>query len=206
MPKCGEENAPKDINVNVTVASSEKKKKPFYKKWWLWVLVAIVFVSAISGGEDSPKKEISSTSNSSSSISSRSKDEKEIFKLGETAVFSGLKFTATEVKESYGEEFFSPEEGNVFIGVKFTIENTSNETKNISSLLLFDAYVDGIKSNISMSAEMAFDEGTLDGELASGKKMVGYYGLEVSEKWEEMELQVSQYWLSNSKAIFVFNK
>ena len=70
---------------------------------------------------------------------------KTTFALNETAVFENIKITANEMEQSEGEEFFAPEEGNVFVGVKFTIENTSNEEQNISSMLLFDAYVDGVK-------------------------------------------------------------
>lgn len=130
----------------------------------------------------------------------------ETFSLNETAVFTDLKFTASEIKESDGDDFFTPEEGNVFVGIKFTIENISSETQTVSSLLLFEAYADDIKCDYSFSATCAFDEGTLDGELAPGKKLVGWYAVEVPKGWNTIELAVQADWLSNTTAMFVFEK
>lgn len=131
---------------------------------------------------------------------------KETFSLNETAVFTDLKFTASEIKESDGDSFFTPDAGNVFVGVKFTIENISSETQTVSSLLLFAAYCDDIKCDYSFSATCAFDEGTLDGELAPGKKLVGWYAVEVPKGWSTIELAVQSEWLSNTTATFVFEK
>lgn len=126
--------------------------------------------------------------------------------MNETAVFKNLKFTATELLESQGESFFTPESGNVFVGIKFIVENISNEDQNISSLLMFSSYADDIKCDYSFSATCAFDEGILDGELAPGKKMVGWYALEVPEDWSEIEIAVKADFLSSDSAKFVFNK
>ncbi len=153
--------------------------------------------------ENAPTKEIGSADGETSETT----ENKELtFALNETAVFETLKFTATELKESKGENFFEPEAGNVFVGVKFNIENISNEEQAISTLLLFEGYVDDIKCEYSINAACAFDEGTLDGTLAPGKKLVGWYALEVPQNWETIELHVESNWLSNNSAKFVFNK
>ena len=128
------------------------------------------------------------------------------FGLNETAVFSDLKFTATEIKETHGDSFFAPEAGNVFVGVKFTVENISTERQSISSLLLFDAYVNDVKCGYSFNADCAFDSNTLDGDIAPGKKLVGWYAVEVPSNWHCLELDVLANWLSNDAARFVFTK
>lgn len=130
----------------------------------------------------------------------------ETFKLNETAVFKNLKITASELKESAGKDFFNPADGNVFVGVKFTIENTSQKEQSISSLLSFAAYLDDIKCDYSLSAACVFDEGTLDGSIAPGKKLVGWYAVEISSDWESLEIDVKPDILSNSTAKFVFTK
>ena len=131
--------------------------------------------------------------------------QKETFGLNEAAVFKDLKFTATALEESRGADFFEPESGNVFVGVQFTIENISSEEQSVSSLLLFDGYVDDIKCSYSLSAGMAFGD-SLDGSLAPGKKLVGYYALEVPEGWQKLELDVQSNWLSSNSARFLFEK
>ncbi len=130
----------------------------------------------------------------------------ETFGLNDTAAFKNLKFTAMTIEENTGEDFFQPEVGNVFVGIKFTIENISNENQNVSTLMLFEGYCDDIKCSYSISAACVFDEGTLDGEIAPGKKLVGWYALEVPENWASIELDVASDRLSNKSARFVFEK
>lgn len=135
-----------------------------------------------------------------------SQESKENFGLNETAVFKDLKFTAVEIKESDGTDFFVPEAGNVFVGIKFTVENISDQEQSVSTLLLFEGYADDIKCEYSFSAACAFDEGTLDGTVSPGKKLVGWYAVEVPRDWSTIELQVQATWLSNNSANFVFTK
>ncbi len=149
--------------------------------------------------DDIPTKEAGQTGVSSSK-------KEETYGLNDTAAFKTLKFTATEIKESDGETFFKPEDGNVFVGVKFTIENISDEEQTVSSLLLFQGYADDVKCDYSFTAVSAFDGGTLDGSLAAGKKLIGWYALEVPENWSTIELDVQSTWLSNNSAKFVFTK
>ena len=141
----------------------------------------------------------------SEEITEEVKEEKTLGING-SAEFKKLKFTATEIKESTGTDFFVPEEGNIFVGVKFTIENISEEEQSVSSLLLFESYIDDVKSTYSVSAACVFDEGTLDGTVAAGKKLVGWYSVEAPENWSEIEISVKGDWLSDKAATFVFNK
>ena len=126
-----------------------------------------------------------------------------VFGLNETASFEDLKFTATEITENTGTQFLAPDEGNVFVGIKFTIENISDEEQSISSLLLFEPYCDDVEVDYSISAASNFD-GNLDGTIAAGKKMIGYYALEVPKEWNTIELEIKSSWLSDSSATFKF--
>ncbi len=172
------------------------------------LVVLLVFCIALStaactGDGTQPQKESNETN---TVANTSSKDENEIFGLNDTAVFKNLKVTATKLEESQGSDFFNAESGKIFVGVNFEIENISEETQNISSLLLFDAYADDVKCDYSISANVVFGDGTLDGELSPGKKLVGWYALEVPEGWQQIELEVKSSWLSGSKARFVFDK
>ena len=122
--------------------------------------------------------------------------------LNEPATLSKLKITATELKESQGESIFKPDSGKVFVGVKFTIENTSNEEQNISSLLQFTAYVDDVKTGYSFNAVSAFPDGTLDGTIAAGKKLVGWYAVEVPENWQTLEISFQEDLFSSTAVSF----
>ena len=153
---------------------------------------------------DAPKKETSDIQSSAENTDAEKAEE--TFHLNETAVFSNLKFTAAEIKEISESDFISPEAGNVFVGINFEVENISDEEQVLSSLLLFDGYADDVKCEYSISAAAAFGGKTLDDSLAPGKKMTGWYALEVPEIWAEIELHIKQNWLSGSSAKFVFEK
>lgn len=161
------------------------------------ILAVLLMVSLVACGSDTPTKE----QGDSTPTSAKKED---TFGINDTAAFEDLKFTATDIKETEGDGFFTPESGNVFVGVKFTVENISDEEQTVSSLLLFEAYVDDVKCDYSFSAACAFDEGTLDGSVAPGKKLIGWYSLEVPENWKNIELEVQSNWLSNSSAKFIF--
>lgn len=167
----------------------------------LCCVLSVIMLACCSAcvADDIPTKE-------AGQIQSSSEIKEETFGLNDTAAFKDLKFTATEIKESDGDSFFVPDKGNVFVGVKFTIENISDEEQTVSSLLLFEGYADDVKCDYSFSAVSAFEGGTLDGSLASGKKLVGWYALEVPENWSDIELDVQSTWLSNNSAKFVFTK
>lgn len=170
------------------------------KKLFLLLLCLALCFSAVGCAVDSaPEKEQANPSQENSN-----NEAPQTFGLNEAAVFSNLKFTATELAQSEGKDFFVPNTGNVFVGIKFTIENISNEDQTISSLLLFEGYVDDVKTSWSVSASCVFDEGTLDGTIAPGKKLVGWYSVEVPANWKTLELQVQNNIWSNNSATFIF--
>ncbi len=170
------------------------------KKFLSFLLCGILVLLFTACDTDTPTKETGQTEQVASS------DTEQTYSLNETAVFTDLKFTAIEIKESNGDGFFVPESNNVFVGVKFTIENISDEEQTISSLLMFESYADDIKCDYSINAECAFDDGTLDGSIAPGKKLVGWYAIEVPSNWSKIEVNVLSEWLSNNPAKFVFTK
>jgi len=167
------------------------------------------FLALGSGTEDdSPSKEpgeSAATGETADSSPASAAAQEKTFALKETAVFASIKVTANQVKRSAGSEYMKPASGKVFVGVEFTIENVSTEDQSISSILLFEAYADDSKCEYSFSAGMAFTEGTLDGSLSPGKKMTGYYAVEVSTDAKKLELEVKSSWLNASKATFAID-
>ena len=174
----------------------------------LALLLATVMLLSLSAclEESAPQKETYVEEEADTNGEAKEEIKEETFSLNETAVFENLKITALEIKESNGESFFTPESGKIFVGVKFEVENISSEEQTVSSLLLFDAYADDVKCDLSFTASSAFADGTLDGDIAAGKKLVGWYAVEIPADWSVFELNVKSDWLSSSTAKFVFNK
>ena len=167
-------------------------------------ILAFVLLASLSAccivEEENPNKEMPDITQNNKEVA------EETFSLNETAVFNTLKITATDIQESKGESFFAPASGNVFVGVKFTIENISDEDQAVSSLLLFDAYADDVACDLSITASAAFDGITVDGTIKPGKKLVGWYAMEIPKDWKTLELNVKANWLTSSSAKFIFTK
>ena len=205
---------PAQQQFNNVPDAQPKEKKSIFKKWWFWVIVVVIIgIIAAAGASRNPKKEKAdngtpavSSDNNANKDKNTTPNSKDDFAIGETAVFKDIKVTATEMKESEGTEYFKPADGKIFVGVNFTIENISDQDQIISSILLFDAYADGVKCDFSSSARMTFSDGSLDATVSSGKKLVGWYAVEVPKNWGKLELEVKGSWLSTGKAVFVINK
>ena len=170
------------------------------------LIAAILCFSVLaiaSGSSDSPTRETGGNGETPSGTSQQQNDD--AYALTETAVFENIKVTANEIIiNNSSSNFLEPEEGNKFVAVKFTIENISDEEQTMSSLLLFEAYADDVKCDYSFGADMGL-EGTLDGSISPGKKLVGYYGVEVSEDAQKLDVEVKASWLGSGKAVFSFD-
>jgi hypothetical protein len=194
-------------------------KKKFSTIFLVFAISCFMILAIASTDDDTPVKETGGNEQQAATdddaqqaatdgdVQQEANDERYV--LGDTAMFRNINVTANEIiiNDSWKDNqwsFFEPADGNIFVAVKFTIENTSDEDQHLSTILLFDAYADGIKLEFSFGAASDL-EGTLDGSLSPGRKMVGYYGVEVSQNAEELELEVKSSWLGSGKAVFVFD-
>lgn len=101
--------------------------------------------------------------------------------VDQTQTISQTKVTVVSIETvTAGALLFKPADGHVFIFVRVVIENMSSSELTINSLLSFSVTVDGEQTSISFLAVGAKDNiVTLDGEIAPGEKLDGYYPLEV---------------------------
>lgn len=134
------------------------------------------------------------------------KKEKDSYRVGEQAEQGDVAVTLTEVEESSGGDFFTPEEGKVFLICHFDIENNSDDDLSVSSILSFDAYVDDYSASISLSATASSSEAQLDGSVAAGKKMAGVIGYEVPEDWSTLEVTFKPNVWSGKSITFIAEK
>lgn len=196
--------------------NNQKQKK----KWWIWVIIVVVVAAALAntfGDKDNKDKETKKADNKaekteaaeekkteketeaeSEAESEATQEEKDYFTIGETAEQKGVLITLQYVVEDTGSEFNKPDDGKVFVLPVFEIENKSEKEIHISSIMSVDAYVDGYSTNFSISSMIESEEKTLDGTVASNKKLKGAYGMEVPEDWQEIEIRIEPIWGSDA--------
>lgn len=133
-------------------------------------------------------------------------NQKQTFTVGETAELNDVQITLSDYKESTGNEYNKPLNGNVFVIAKFEIENNTDEDLAISSMLSFDAYADGYSLPYSLSALTEKERSQLDGTISSGKKMKGWIGWEVPQDYESIEIHFTDNVWGDDKIKFLIDR
>jgi hypothetical protein len=102
--------------------------------------------------------------------------QQETFKIGERVEMGKLVITVNSIRDSQGSEFLKPESGHIYKIADCTIENLSDESEAISSMLMFKmADSEGYNYNITITDS---SKTSLDGELGPGRKMRGEIAFE----------------------------
>lgn len=164
------------------------------------IFIGIGLVGSALSGNDEPTK-VPTESNVPSVETTEAPAD---FTVGDTVAKKDVYVTLVDVREFDGE-FLHPGEGNVFVAFELEIENKSDESLAISSLMCFEAYFDDYASNFSLGAQTESDESQLDGEIAPGKKMKGAICYEVPADWATAELHFNPD-LYGADFVFVYSK
>jgi hypothetical protein len=127
-------------------------------------------------------------------------EEAEGFTVGDRVRMGDLVMHLHAVRWGEGSEFFGPDEGMRWLIADIEIENESDSSTRISSLLMFDL-VDQDNRTRDI-AFMADTEGSVDGELGAGRSMRGDLAWEVREGQTEWELIFTPQLFGFGQAIF----
>jgi len=133
------------------------------------VILAVVLIAKVASGSDGGTEKTSADAPNGNVAS-----------LNETIKANDLSFTATEIRKEAGNTFTSPsEQGKVFVGVKFTIENTGATNKSVAYIApIFDTYADNAKCLLAPLGQTIFGN-ALNGDIAPGMSMTGWHVVEV---------------------------
>lgn len=97
--------------------------------------------------------------------------------IGSSAETDGLKITLNGVRRDAGNSIFKPDAGNEYLIVNLTFENTTTDTKTVSSLLSFSVKDDtGRNYTITFGPQV---QGSADGTVEPGGKLRGEAVFEV---------------------------
>lgn len=170
------------------------------KKGLVVLLSAIVISGALVGcGSDTPKK----VEDQNQKQEQQQESKVETFKVGDTIQTKDFKITVNKVETSEGGEFVKPKDGNEFIKVDITIENTSKEEQNVSSMIMFKV-VD--KDGRSYNQAIVEDQnGQLDGKVGPGRKLTGEYVVEVPKGATGLQLEFDSSLLTSGQVIVDLN-
>ncbi len=124
--------------------------------------------------------------------------------IGNTVTINNVDITLVNVLATQGAEFARAENGNEYLILEFELANHSTKELTISSMLTFDAYVDGYTVNESVSGLMSRNDiQQIGGTVGPNKKMLGIIAYEVSDGWSEFEINVMPEAIDRTAATFI---
>lgn len=174
-------------------------KKPIYKKWWFWVILVllIIGIGGASGSDDtvapdnSTANQTQQENNSTVEPEKPSEPEEVTYKVGDTAFAKSYTLAIEDLKVIVSDnQFIGPEDGNIFVEIPLTLENTSTSDLAVSSILCFAAYVDDYSVTEDLVARTCTKLTSMDGTVGAGKKMKGSLCYQVPADWKEIQIDV----------------
>lgn len=126
--------------------------------------------------------------NTDTNTETKKETKQEVFKVGDNINFDKVVYTVNGVRDSAGNEFEKPKEGSKFILIDITIENKSDKTQNISSMLMFKL-LDSKAFNYNPTF-ISDQKGSLDAEITVSAKLRGEIAFEVPKEETQLKLDV----------------
>lgn len=167
---------------------SDQAKKKFYKRWWFWALAVflLIVIIASSGGDSNPKKVGEDADTSKSEVKAD-----ETFKVGNKIQIGNSILTVNKVEFSQGGQYSKPVEGNEWINLNVTIENTGSSQQYVTTL--GQMFVrDNEKNSYQVAVTNKVMENPsygLDGTVIANSKRTGWVGFEVKKGATGLQFQ-----------------
>ncbi|MDD5098123.1 MAG: DUF4352 domain-containing protein [Candidatus Pacebacteria bacterium] len=162
----------------------QKPKKKFYKQWWFWLIAILVILTIIGSSGNNPEKVGSSNPDNQTTGSTN-------FKVGDNVKMGNSIITINKVEYSQGGKYTKPNDGNEWLNLNLTIENTGSSQQYITTL--GQMFVpDGDKNSYQVSVTDRIFENPgfgLDGQIIAQSKRTGWVGFEIPKTAKGLQFQ-----------------
>lgn len=184
---CGAQIA-KSAKACPNCGARQRNRHPVLTVILTLVLILFAIGLAVSISEQKPTK-VESTNAPGTRAAATASPAPTVFTVGDTAEMSGVRVTLTDVRSGTGAQFYTPEDGKVFLTFELEIENGTEAEIGVSSLVSFTAYADDYALAYSLSGILADGGKQMDGAIAAGKKMRGVVAFEAPADWQSAEIR-----------------
>lgn len=169
-----------------------KSKKKFYKKWWFWALLVLVIIIIASANNDKPQKVSDNNGNTvADKTQEKTPAEPESFKIGDQVKMGDSIITINKVEYSQGGQYTKPGEGNEWINLNVTIENTGSSQQYVTTLgqmFIRDASKNSYQISVTDKV-MENQSYGLDGQILANSKRTGWVGFEIPKTSTGLQFQ-----------------
>ena len=168
-------------------ASAPVAKKPFYKKVWFWVVVVVIVLIGAGSGHNTPTKVASDSQTPATSVAQNTPT----YKVGDSIKLGDSIITVNSVSTSQGSEYSKPSDGNEWVNLNVTIQNTGSDQQYVTTLgQMFLRDTSGNSYQVSVTdKEIENPNNSLDGAVIANSKRTGWVGFEVPKNDKGLQFQ-----------------
>lgn len=182
-------------------------------KFLTGLIVIFLFIGvAAAGGDSEPTEKIDSNNDSvqeeqvdTEEVKEEKKsDTEKTYEVGDQVKMGEVILTVNEVDNSTGGQYTTPSEGNEWINLNLTIENTGSSQEFVTTMgQMYIVDTDGNQYSVAVTNKaMENPNNSLDGAIVAKAKKTGWVGFEVPKKASDLTFRYNaSFW--NDKAILV---
>jgi hypothetical protein len=162
-------------------------KKKFYKKWWFWVLVVIILIAIGSSDSSTAPQKVGENTSTSNNVVEKTTT----FKVGDQIKLGNSIVTVNKVEYSQGGQYTKPAEGNEWVNLNVTIENTGSSQQYVTTLgQMFVRDSEKNSYQVAVTNKAMENPGFgLDGSVIAQSKRTGWVGFEIKKGATGLQFQ-----------------
>lgn len=168
---------------------------------WVGIIVIVLIVIGVIGSMGSDSKKVGSNAGTETS---KDQSNNEVYKVGDKIQMGDVILTVNKVETSTGGQYQKPSEGNHWVNVNLTIENTGSKQEYITTLgQMFILDKDNNQYQVAVTEKRMENPGSLglDGALVAKAKKTDWVGFEVPTNATGLKLQYNASFFSNKNIL-----
>ncbi len=167
-------------------------------KWILIGLVVIIVIGAI-GGKGSSSQKVGTNSTTPTDNTAKTAQET-TYKIGDKIQMGNIILSVNKLETSTGGQYTKPAEGNKWIDLNLTIENTGSSQEYVTTMgQMFILDAENNQYQVAVTAKRLQNPGSLglDGALIAKAKKTDWVGFEVPKTAKGLKFQYNASFYSN---------
>jgi len=171
---------------------------------WGGIGFIILIVIGVIGSMGSDSKKVGSSTDTTQISNTKEQPTQETYKVGDKVQMSDIILTINKVETAQGGQYTKPSEGNQWIDVNMTLENTGSSQQYITTMgQMFVIDGENNQYQVAVTGKRLENAGSLgmDGALIAKAKKTDWVGFEVPKTAKGLKLQYNASFYSNKKIL-----
>ncbi len=173
------------------------------------ILIVIIAIAIISSGGSKTQKVGENNQTQTVSENKAQASPQQEYKVGDRVQLGKVRLTVNNVEKSQGGQYTKPSEGNEWVNLNLTLENTGSTQEYVTTLgQMFIIDDKGNQYQVAVTDKRLANAGSmgLDGAIIAGAKKTDWVGFEVLKTATGLKFQYNASFFGGNKIVVVLGK